>query len=69
MTDQTHVEIPAELTAREVLEAKLKYAMTPGTIIELDPDEAEMMGAFEEDALTEQEALDGAIDICDGEAP
>ncbi|WP_295448867.1 conjugal transfer protein TraD [uncultured Thiodictyon sp.] len=68
MSNDMQTAMPAELTAREVLESKLRFAMVPGTVIELDPDEAEMVGAFAEDALTEQEALDGAIDIWPGEA-
>ncbi len=35
----------------------------PGVIIELDPDEAEAWGAFEETAITEQDAIDSEIDI------
>lgn len=31
---------------------------TPGVVIEVDPDEAETWGAFEETAITEQDALD-----------
>jgi len=32
--------------------------LTPGTEIEVSPDTAEELGAFEEQALTEQEAKD-----------
>jgi hypothetical protein len=35
----------------------------PGVIVELDPDEADSLGAFEEDALTEEEAWESNIDI------
>ncbi|WP_330924802.1 conjugal transfer protein TraD [Candidatus Sororendozoicomonas aggregata] len=31
---------------------------TPGTIIEVSREEAEELGAFEEDALSEEDALD-----------
>lgn len=34
---------------------------TPGVIAELDPDEAEAWGAFEENAITEQDAMDSAV--------
>jgi len=37
---------------------KITDAMEPGYQVEFDPDEAELMGAFEEDAITEQEAMD-----------
>ena len=30
----------------------------PGVVIEVDPDEAEAWGAFEEIAITEQDAID-----------
>jgi hypothetical protein len=35
---------------------------TPGVIVELDPDEAEAWGAFEETALTEADAQDSELD-------
>lgn len=35
----------------------------PGVVIELDPIEAEAWGAFEEAAITEQDAIDSEIDI------
>ena len=47
----------------EVLEAKLRDANVPGFIAELDPAEAEQAGAFEEDALSEQEALESASEL------
>ena len=34
----------------------------PGRVIEVEPELAEAMGAFEEDALTEAEALDSTLD-------
>lgn len=46
----------------EVLNDKLTDAMTPGFAPEFDPDEAEKAGAFEEDALSEDDALDSCID-------
>lgn len=44
---------------------KLADAMWPGAIIELDPHEAELAGAFEEDALSEADALTGSVDLAD----
>ncbi|WP_243545462.1 hypothetical protein [Pseudodesulfovibrio tunisiensis] len=34
----------------------------PNAAIEVDPDVAEFMGAFPEDALTEEEALEASLD-------
>lgn len=42
--------------------AKLADALVPGFQVEFDPDEAEAAGAFEEDALSEADALDSAAD-------
>lgn len=35
---------------------------TRGVIVELDPEEAEAWGAFEETAITEQDAIDSELD-------
>ena len=32
------------------------------TTVECDPDEADLLGAFKEDALSEEDALDATID-------
>lgn len=42
---------------------KLADAMIPGYQAEFDPEEAEAAGAFFEDALSEEEALESAADI------
>jgi hypothetical protein len=55
--------IPDELTAEAVLNEKLTDLLIPGCIVEFDPDEAERLGAFEEDALSEAEALESSIDL------
>ena len=47
---------------RQVITQKLVDAQTPGFQAEFDPDEAELLGAFKEDALSELEALDSSID-------
>ena len=47
---------------RQVIAQKLVDAQTPGFQAEFDPDEAELLGAFKEDALSEVEALDSNID-------
>ncbi len=64
---QVTVDIPeAGLNDREmkrqVITQKLVDAQTPGFQAEFDPDEAELLGAFKEDALSEVEALDSSID-------
>lgn len=46
----------------DVLAAKLLDAETPGLQVPFDPDEAERLGAFKEDALSEADALVSAID-------
>ena len=47
---------------QEVITEKLLDAEIPGFQAEFDPLEAERLGAFKEDALSEQDALDSAID-------
>ncbi len=42
---------------RELLEDKLADLEVPGFVGELDPEEAEHAGAFREEALSEEEAL------------
>ena len=46
----------------QVIQEKLLDAEIPGFQAEFDPLEAERLGAFTEDALSEQDALDSAID-------
>lgn len=46
---------------------KLADANHPGFIVDVDPDEAELLGAFMEDALTEQDAMESGVDLWDGE--
>ena len=46
----------------QVIQEKLLDAEIPGFQAEFDPLEAERLGAFEEDALSEQDALDSTID-------
>ncbi len=47
----------------EILQQKLLDAQIPGFQAEFDPHEAEMLGAFAEDALTEKDAQESVIDI------
>jgi hypothetical protein len=46
---------------------KLADANNPGYIVDVDPDEADLLGAFVEDALTEQDAMAGSVDLLDRE--
>lgn len=48
-----------------IVREKMIDAMTPGYQVEFDPDEAECAGAFVEDALSEQDALDGSVDLAE----
>lgn len=49
------------------LREKLADAETPGYQAEFDPEEAERAGAFVEDALTEEDAIESAGDLADEE--
>lgn len=51
--------------ATDAVREKLTDALTPGYQAEFDPEEAERAGAFVEDALSEQEALDSQADLAD----
>ena len=51
---------PKEL--REIVNEKLDDALTPGANVEFDPEEADLAGAFEEDSMNEQDALESNID-------
>ena len=48
---------------------KLQDALTPGYQAEFDPAEAEAAGAFQEDALSEADALDSSHDTLHFQAP
>ena len=49
--------------ADSVIRQKLLDSQIPGFQAEFDPDEAERAGAFVEDALSEEDAMESAIDI------
>lgn len=48
-----------------VLREKLADAQTPGYQAEFDPEEAERVGAFQEDALSEEDAAASNTDLLD----
>ncbi|MEQ1620623.1 MAG: conjugal transfer protein TraD [Methylococcales bacterium] len=64
MTQNTTTNING-VSEHDVLLEKLKDVGTPGFQAEFDPDEAERAGAFYEDALSEQDALDSDVDSVD----
>ena len=41
-----------------IISTNMAHFGLPGVVVELDPDEAEAWGAFEETAITEQDAID-----------
>lgn len=47
----------------DVLKSKLTDAMTPGLVVEFDPDEAEAAGAFADEALDEADAVESQCDV------
>ena len=46
----------------DVVIEKLEDLMTPGFVAEMSPDEAELLGAFAEDALSEMDAKEAIND-------
>jgi hypothetical protein len=56
-------ELEVNFKAPDVLGDKLLDADSCGFQAECDPEEAEAMGAFSEDALDVDDALDGAADL------
>jgi len=51
----------------DVVRNKLSDAGTPGFDAEFDADEAEFAGAFVEDALSESDAAESAVDALDSD--
>ena len=50
-------------TQRESVEEKCALLSVPALQVEFDPEEAELCGAFIEDALGEEEAVDASQDV------
>lgn len=61
-TVNTELEPALEGDTVDLVAVKLLDAMVPGAVVEFDPDEAERIGAFNEDALDEADALESRID-------
>jgi len=51
----------------EMIDAKMADAMTPGFEAEFTPEEADRAGAFFEDALSEEDAKESAIDLIEAQ--
>lgn len=73
MTEQkdqnlSQTEKPSE---REIFEDTIREkaldADIPGFVVECSPEEAETLGAFEEDALSEEDALESTCDLEDSD--
>jgi hypothetical protein len=45
-----------------IISTNMEHFGIPGVVIELDPEEAEAWGAFEEDAISLEDALESQID-------
>lgn len=58
-----------EAEKMDVLTQKMIDVMNPGVVVELDPDEAELLGAFREDAMSEQDAWESNVDLADLDGP
>ncbi|PPC90855.1 MAG: conjugal transfer protein TraD [Methylobacter sp.] len=58
----TELETALEGDTVDLVAVKLLDAMVPGAVVEFDPDEAERIGAFNEDALDEADAFESRID-------
>jgi hypothetical protein len=56
-----------EIEDVDVVKEKLTDIQTPGFMAEFDPDEADEAGAFEEDALSVEDAKESTVDL--GEVP
>lgn len=66
---QASVAMAEDQAMAAVLREKLGDAAVPGGLTEFAPDEAEQAGSFAEDAVDEQDAAAGVIDLADAGAP
>ncbi|OJW51145.1 MAG: conjugal transfer protein TraD [Alphaproteobacteria bacterium 41-28] len=65
VTIQEESAFDDQANAVDVVAEKLKDALTPGYQAEFDPEEADQAGAFLEDALSEQDAMESDADLMD----
>ncbi len=56
-------------TVADVIHEKFEDMETAGYEVEFDPEEAELAGAFEEDALSYDDAQKSAIDSAESKRP
>lgn len=56
-------QAPIRIQQDAILSTSLSDFGTPGVVVEVDPDEAEALGAFEETALTEAAAWESNADL------
>ncbi len=59
---------PRDASAEAMLSNDPEDMMLPGIVVEMDADEAESFGAFEEIALSEADAWDANTDLVSDEA-
>ena len=63
MPENEFSTINRETDAIDALNSKMKDLNTPGHLSEFDPEEAEILGAFSQEALSLEEALAGSVDL------
>jgi hypothetical protein len=56
-------EQPRDPTTSAIISHTFADLLVPGVVVELDPREAEELGAFEETALTDAEAWEANADL------
>ncbi len=59
--ESEEIVFDAKKDAAEALLEKLADMETPGYVVEFDPEEAVIVGAFVEDALSEEDALEATV--------
>jgi len=59
--ESKEIVFDANEDAAEALREKLADMETPGYVVECDPEEAELVGAFIEDALSEEDAMEATV--------
>lgn len=62
MNNTNLIQIKTENITDQVVDEKLNDAMTPTAEIEFTPEEAQMAGAFTEDAISVNDAEESQID-------
>lgn len=60
--DKTNVDIN-HIDGEPPLDEKMTDILNPGYEVEFDPAEAELAGAFKEEAISEKDAVESSIDV------